>query len=106
MKLDQRLLARGVDQHKGVHPKALHVTVVQGHAPVVHQEGELQAPDSQEEEQREESEVAGRRSCASVRRQRRPAKTTATTTASPPRATQRNQNQNHQHCITLATKLA
>ena len=42
VELDQRLLALGVDQDEGVHPKALHVAVVGRHAPVIQQEGELQ----------------------------------------------------------------
>jgi hypothetical protein len=42
VELDQRLHARGVDELEGVHAKALHVAVVEGHAHVVQQERELE----------------------------------------------------------------
>lgn len=42
MELDIRNLALLVDEGEGVHPKALHVAVVQGNAHIVLQERELQ----------------------------------------------------------------
>lgn len=41
MELDECLLARFVDQHEGVHAKALHVAVVERHTNVVKQERKL-----------------------------------------------------------------
>lgn len=40
VELDERLLPGRVEQHEGVHAKALHVAVVEGDAEVVEQEGE------------------------------------------------------------------
>ena len=46
VELDVCDLALLVDEGEGVHPKALHVAVVQGDADVVLQEGELQSKTS------------------------------------------------------------